>query len=186
MKLNFIFYLLFTTILFSCKKKDETNKELLNDIPKKTLDKNYYQNSSYLKEDGDSLIIDPFEVEIVLTEKAKNKIINSKETIIASLFFYGYPKDSTKTNSEKDNSIYLTGIKKEIHYGENIHFENLKISKKDFAELVDKDFELNLNVFSGRKSTNVNLLNCEPLFDKISNVANKKFTLKGKLIYNDD
>jgi hypothetical protein len=55
-----------------------------------------------------------------------------------------------------------------------------------YDELADKDVDLNLNVYTGRKSSQFNLITGDLLFDKLSNVINKRFTLNEKLIYGDD
>ena len=69
---------------------------------------------------------------------------------------------------------------------ETARIDNLKYPREIFDQLADKDVDLSVNVFSGRKSSPDNLLDCEGLFDKVSKVANNRFTLKGKLIYGDD
>lgn len=182
--------LIATTILlmfFSCvdKEKSQPKTDSLTIVQNIKYKTDTSQNKNYLKCVGDSIIIDPFEIEIELSDKARERIVNSNETIVAAMFFYGYPKDSTKANSEKDGTLYLVGDSKEVKYGQTIQFKNLKIAKKDYDELTDKDFELNLNVSSGRKSIQENLLDCKGLFGKVSNVVNKKHILKGKLIYGD-
>jgi len=189
MKFQTIISATFLLLLYSCNNRQEPNSQSKNDITSNNqiqkIDTTSLLQVKYLKDDGDSIIVDPFEIEIVLTDKAKERITNSGETIKISIFYYGYPKDEKNANSEKDGTLYLTGTEKEISYGQIARFENVKISKKDYKELIDKDFKLNLNVFSGRKSSQDNLLDCEPMFDKVSNVVNKRHTLKGKLIYGD-
>jgi hypothetical protein len=150
------------------------------------VDSTAFQQTKYLRSDRDSIIVDPFEIEIELTDKAKERITSTNETIIISIFYYGYPKDEKDANSENDGTLYLATAEKEISYGQIARFENVKISKNDYDKIIDKDFDLNLTVYSGRKSSQDNLLNCQPLFDKVSNVANKRFTLKGKLIFGDE
>jgi hypothetical protein len=178
------------SILCSCsnrqEQKSQSKSDTISNHQVQKVDTTSLRQVKYLKDDGDSIIVDPFEIEIVLSNKAKERIQNSGETIKVSIFYYGYPKDEKKANSEKDGTLYLTGTEKELSYGQIARFENIKISKKDYEELIDKDFELNLNVFSGRKSSKDNLLDCEPLFDKVSSVVNKRHILKGKLIYGDE
>lgn len=189
MKLNTLITATFLSILFSCnsgqEQKSQPKPETVTNIQVQKVDTTSFEQKKYLKDNGDSIIVNPFEIEIELTDKAKERLTSGNETIIVSIFYYGYPKDEKKANSEKDGTLYLIGDKKEITYGQIARFENLKIAKKDYEQLIDKDFELNLNVYSGRKSSQDNLLDCEPLFDKVSNVVNKKHLLKGKLIYGE-
>ena len=182
--------LVIVMMLSSCANNDRQNNSSLTrdttalDIKNKNLDTPIIV--SYFKIKSDSIIISPFEIEVSLSPKAKEKIIAEKETIIVDVFFTGIPKDNSHTKFEEDGSFYVVSAQKEILYGQVASFDSIKFSKKIYDQLANKDIELGVNVYSGRKSSQDNLLNCEPLFDKISNVANKKFTLKGKLIYGDD
>jgi hypothetical protein len=134
----------------------------------------------------DSVTIAPFEIGVILSPKATAAINKGKETIIISLSFTGTPKDSSKASFQEDGSFFVASAEKEISYGQVAQFNNIKFSKKLYDRLADKDIDMDVNVFSGRKSSPDNLLDCEFLSDKISNVVNKKFILKGKLIYGDD
>jgi hypothetical protein len=135
---------------------------------------------------GDSLFVPPFEIEVVLSPKAKNRIVNSHETIIVAVFLEGKPKDPSKVHLEEDGSFYVGSAKKEIIYGQIAKIDNLKFPKKIYDELVDKDVDLNLSVYTGRKSSQNNLIAGDALFDKVSNIINKRFILNEKLIYGDD
>lgn len=140
----------------------------------------------YLKIIDDAVILSPFEIEVSLSPKAREKIIADKETIIISIYFTGIPKDSSTAKFEEDGSFYVASAEKELLYGQVARFDSIRIPKIIYDQLSNKDIDLGVNVYSGRKSSQNNLLNCEPLFDKISNVVNKRFILKGKLIYGDD
>jgi len=141
---------------------------------------------NYFKIDKDSIAILPFEIEVTLSPKAEERITKGKETIIVDVFFTGIPKDNSIAELEEDGSFFVASAKKEILYGQVAKFDSIKFSKKIYNQLADKDVDLGVNVYSGRKSSPANLLNGDVLFDKISNVVNKRFTLKCKLIYGDD
>ncbi|NII28755.1 hypothetical protein HB364_26980 [Pseudoflavitalea sp. X16] len=134
----------------------------------------------------DSILISPFEIAVSLSPRAEERIKQGKETIIVHVFFTGTPRDSSGAELEEDGSFHVAATKKEIVYGQVARFDNVRFSHKIYDQLADKDIELGVNVYSGRKSSPDNLLNCESLFDKISHVAHKRFTLEGKLIYGDD
>ncbi len=176
--------------LFSCSNNDrQQNRNLIKDTTI-AIAKNKNPASlpvdSFFKIMGNSVIILPFEIGISLSPKAEKKLAKGKETLIVDVFFTGTPKDSSQVKIEEDGSFYVASARKEIFYGQVARFDSIKFSKKIYDQLAEKDIDLNVNVYSGRKSSPDNLINCDPLFDKISNVVNKKFTLKGKLIYGDD
>lgn len=177
-------------ILFSCTNNDKAkNPNLSKGTP--SVDSNNKNASritddNYFKIGKDSITILPFEIEVRLSTKAEERITKGKETIIVHVFFEGTPKDSSHAELEEDGSFFVASAKKEILYGQVAKFDNIKFSKKIYNQLADKDIDLGVNVYTGRKSSPDNLLNGDALFDKISNVVNKKFTLKCKLIYGDD
>lgn len=61
-------------------------------------------------------------------------------------------------------------------------FEGLKFSKAAYEKLADKDISMLINIYSGRKSSDNNLLDCGIMEDKASKFRNKRFTLGCKLI----
>jgi hypothetical protein len=179
--------LLILSFLFSCtsvgEQKNNSGKD--KDSGKNSFDRRdtvALSNIGYYKTEGDSLIIPPFEIEVNLTEKANKKINNDKETIIVSAYFSGQPTDTTTKEYLENGEISITASERELSNGRVARFEGVKFSRLLYNSLADKDIQLLINIYSGRKSTNVNLLNCDILQDRMSNIKNKKFTIKGKLI----
>ena len=180
--------LLCATFLLSCSNNDKQRKvDLTKDTTSSTITKlndNYtLARISYLKLDKDSVTVLPFEIEVSLNAKAKDKIINGNETIIINVSLTGKPKDTTLFS--EDGQFYVASSEKEITYGQVARFDNIKFSKKTFDQLTDKDVYVTAFVYSGRKSSPDNLLDCNIVADSISNVVNKKFTITGKLIGED-
>lgn len=134
----------------------------------------------------DSVTIPPFEVHLVLSNKAKDRIVSTHETIIFRVVVGGTPKKKARVHLEEDGSFFLASSEHEVQYGQPVRFENIKFARKLYDQLADKDFEVTVNIYSGRKSSPDNLIDCDFVFGKISEVANKQFTVKGKLIYGDD
>lgn len=178
--------------LFSCHSHD-TQKEkstVISDTSDQILTKKVapssLDNITLYRIGKDSVTIAPFEIGVILSPKAAAAINKGKETIIISLSFTGTPKDSATASFQEDGSFFVVSAEKEISYGQLAQFDHVKFSKKLYNRLADKDIDMDVNVFTGRKSSPDNLLDCEFLSDKISNVVNKKFILRGKLIYGDD
>jgi hypothetical protein len=136
--------------------------------------------------EGDSILVPPFEIEVALSPKAKDRIVNSNETIVIDVFLEGTPKDPSKVHLEEDDSFYVGAAKREISYGQIARFDNLKFPKKIYDQLADKDVDLTVNIYTGRKSSQNNLITGDFLGDKVSNVINKRFTMNEKLILGDD
>lgn len=172
-----------STFFLSCSNSDKqkethVNKDTTSIAIAKKSDTTAQIN--YLKIGKDSVTVLPFEIEVSLNAKAKAKIIDSKETIIINVSLTGIPKDTIIHAG--DGRFYVATVEKEITYGQVAKFDSIKFSKKDYNQLTDKDVYLEAFVYSGRKSSPDNLLDCSIIADSISNIVNKKFTITGKLI----
>src|SRR5688572_24836890 len=74
--------------------------------------------------EGDSLLLPPFEIEIVLSPKAEERIVSTAETIIVDVALHGTPMD-TVTALEEDGSFHLGSERIEFTYGKTVRFQNL-------------------------------------------------------------
>jgi hypothetical protein len=128
--------ILIVSILWSCssstKKNQRKDLEQFND---KT-------SSEIAKTDKDSIEIPKFEIEIKLNETAEKKIVDEKESIIVQAYFSGIPKDTTLKDYIDEGEIGIGSQRVELFDTRVAKFENLKISKKDYEGLKDKNFEV--------------------------------------------
>jgi hypothetical protein len=184
------FSILIVFLFGSCqgKQKDNAIIQKINDSPNYlTETKSLPVNSlGYYKADGDSLIIPTFEIGVNLSPKADKKLKEDKETIIVAAFFSGQPKNKTSKEYLNDGEIFLTSAKIELTDARIAKFEGTKFSKTLYDSLDDKDIQLLINIYSGRKSSQDNLLDGGLLSVKMSKVKGKSWPMKVKLIYNDD
>lgn len=123
-----------------------------------------------------------FEIAVELSDKAKEKLEKTKETIIVDVLFTGEPKSRAKVELTEDGQYILASSTKEIKPGELATFKNIKISQEMLDNLTDKDFEVAVNVYTGRRVFQNNLISVDGVFGKISEFKGKKITLEGKLI----
>ena len=151
-----------------------------------------YQNSGYLKIVGDSVEIPSFEIELILSDKAEEKLKTDNESIIVAAYFTYYQEDHIYPEKYKGlldyrGELTLFDYRIELTDTRLARFENVKFSK-DLYDVFgeNKDIDLLINVVSGRKSSIYNLLHCDILQNSMSEIKGKRHTLKGKLIYNDD
>ena len=151
-----------------------------------------FQSSGYLKIVGDLVEIPYFEIELKLSEKAEEKLKTDNETVIVMAYFTYFQKDKIYPEKYQDKvdfggELMLLSYPIELTDKRLAKFENVKFPK-DLYDLFGekKDIDLLINVYSGRKSSEYNLLHCDILQNSMSEIKGKKFTIKGKLIYNDD
>jgi hypothetical protein len=150
--------------------------------------------SDYLKIVSDSVEIPFFEIELKLSKKAEEKLKTDNETVIVSATF--------ESNLLNDEDIILNNknipqeYKERVEYGRLyllshrieltderlVRFENIKFHKNLYDLLEDKDIMLLINVFSGRRSFENNILDCDILYDSMNKIKEKRFIIRGKLI----
>jgi hypothetical protein len=102
-----------------------------------------------------------FDVRVTLSEKAEAKFAASKETIIVAGYLSGDPKkQAAKKYVDEMGQVGLGTIKTEIQPGQIAHFADVKVKKDAFAQIDINGPQLLINVYSGRKSSKDNLLDC--------------------------
>ncbi|MCL2312673.1 MAG: hypothetical protein FWC41_09370 [Firmicutes bacterium] len=148
-------------------------------------------DSGYLKIVGDTVEIPAFEIALKLSDKAEEKLKTDNETVIVMAYFTGIAKAEHLPDKYKDRAgfggeLHLLSYPIELSDQRLARFENIKFSKELYDLLDNKDIQLLINVYSGRKSSMDNLLDCDILQDFMSEIKDKRFTLNGKLIYGDD
>ncbi|CAM4126122.1 hypothetical protein FLJU110815_18230 [Flavobacterium jumunjinense] len=173
----------------SCKEKKDNGTEESIGIEKiinhsESADKNEILTDS-VKIENDSIIIPEFVIKLELSEKAENKLTKDKESVIVQAYFSGIPKDTLNEDYEKWGKIHIGGHNIELWNSKIASFKNIKISKEAFNELADPNFEVLINVFSGRHSTASNLLDCEIIQESIDSLRGKTHLIKGKLIFGE-
>ena len=140
----------------------------------------------YLTVDKDSVLIPSFAVEINLSGKATEKLLKEKESMLVTAWFSGMPKDTTSKEFREWGEMFIRSFSIELDTGRIARFEGVKFSKSIYELLEGKDIKVLVNVYSGRKSSPDNLLDCEILSERISTVKERTMLLSGKLISEAD
>ena len=137
--------------------------------------------SDIYETEGDSVVIPTFEIEVSSSPKVIQTLSKQKETVIVAAYFSGDP--ANEKDREEDGQMFITDKLIELQGNTRIaRFEGVKFSKKTYAKLADKDITLLINIFSGRKSTDDNLLDCGIMELHASKFGNRRFVLGCKLI----
>jgi hypothetical protein len=180
----FIAAVLLLPVFYSCNNQEANKKIKTNADSNKTVSKTdtTFSPGNYFKFVNDSVVLPAFEIDLQLSAKAEQKLKSAKETIIVKAYFSGVPKDTTSKAYKKWGEMGMMDPEIELSGSRIAKFENIKFSKKLYDSIADKNIRLLINIYSGRRSSENNLLDCDILEDSVSGIANKKFVLKGKLI----
>lgn len=134
---------------------------------------------------GDTVIIPEFEIQLSVSQKAEEKLKNDGESIIVQAYFSGVPRDTTSEEYLESGQISIGGSRVELFDKRIARFQNVKIARSKLDEITDKNFEVLINIFSGRRTTGNNLLDSDLLQEGIESVKGKRHVLKTKLIYGE-
>ena len=124
-----------------------------------------------------------FDVAVRLSAKARALLIAKSETIVVSVSFEGGPKPGTPRQYVGDDGqvVDLGGREVEVAPGATARFGNLEANKAALARVQGAPAVL-INVFSGRKSSKDNLLDCGIYEGPLSTVADSVVPIDCKLI----
>lgn len=136
----------------------------------------------YLISEGDSLRIPGFTIQLQLSRQATAALAGNHETVIVHAWFNGQPKDTSTAEYHESGEMFLCEKKTELDTARTVVIDGLKISKKQFDALSDKDISVLVNVYSGRRAGPDNILNCDIIAEKMSRLKGQTVMLEGKLI----
>lgn len=145
--------------------------------------------------EGDRVIIPNFKIEVNLSDKAVELLQKNKESIIASLFFYGDAADENSLPADIKKELGPNGLKLlvydmekiEVTQSNELEITNLSFPKKLYDALSSKDIYVNINVFSGRRAFKDNILNMEFYDAKFNEIISHSgfINLNGRLLTED-
>jgi hypothetical protein len=124
-----------------------------------------------------------FSVSVTLSDKARKLLTDQKETMIVAAYFSGFPKPGTPRKYVSDmGEIGLGQANVEIAPGAIAKFGPVKLKQDALNQVDTKGPQLLINVYSGRKSSPDNLLDCGIYEDALAPVQGKTIPISCKLI----
>lgn len=123
-----------------------------------------------------------FTVSVKLSPKASAKLKKMGETIIVSASFFGYPTRAAQSKAECSGEIGLGSVDKELEKPGVAIFEGSTYDKSKLSLIENQEPLLLINVFSGRKSSEDNLLDCSVFQDTVHRAVKDGVSIDCKLI----
>lgn len=126
----------------------------------------------------------PFCVNVQLSEPAREKLTDSKETIIVAGYFTGHPKKGTEAKylDIKSRDVNLGDVQQEIWPGQTAVFKQLNLDPDALSRIDSQGPHILIDVFSGRKSSKDNLLDCEDYDDQFESLRGRTILIHCRLI----
>ena len=124
-----------------------------------------------------------FDVAVRLSPNAKAKLLAGKETIVVDAAFISGPKAGTpKKYIGEDGQVTGLGDQRvEVAPGATARFSHM-LANKDALAWVEGPPAVLINVYSGRKSSKDNLLDCGIYEGPLSTIADSVLPIDCKLI----
>lgn len=129
----------------------------------------------------DKVKVPAFNIDVTLTEKARTRLESGKETIVVLAALTGAPKRNASVTVNEAGLVDLARGQITLSRAGQAKFDSLFVPVSKLAQLSSQDYDVNVNVFSGRRSSQNNLLECDFLDGKISKIQ-PVVTLKCGLI----
>jgi hypothetical protein len=124
-----------------------------------------------------------FTVTITFSQKAMETLVARKETVIVAGYLSGFPKPGTpKRLVDHMDQIDMGEVKREVAPGAPAVFDQIKLDPTLVKWLDSQGPQVDINVFSGRKSSPNNLLDCGFWQDALSKAQGKTLSIACKLI----
>jgi hypothetical protein len=124
-----------------------------------------------------------FTVKMSFSDKARTKLTEKSETVIVAAYFTGSPrKGAPKRFVDKMGEVGLGQAKREVAPGEDATFAEVKLQQDALKQIDEQGPSLLINVYSGRKSSIDNLLDCGIYEGALKAVQGKSIPIACKLI----
>ena len=147
-----------------------------------------FQTSPVVREKD--VLLPGFAIQVNLDDAAKAKLIEMHETIIVAAYYGLYPREDAPAAYEKyvseDGEFSLVNKNIEITHDKPIAvFNEVTCPRELYDVLTEPDknkIKVLINIFSGRKASPNNILDCNILEEKLSDVTGKAHVLSCKLL----
>ncbi len=124
-----------------------------------------------------------FNVTVALSARAKRRLAEGSETVIVAGYFSGNPKPSAPKQYVSDTGeIDLGHEEVEAAPGAGASFGEIKLKKDALDQVDNQGVQLLVNVYSGRKSSADNLLECGIYQGPLRAAQSKSLPISCKLI----
>jgi len=124
-----------------------------------------------------------FTVKVTYSQKAMATLVAGKETVIVVGYLYGFPiKGTPKQDVDHIGQIDMGEVKKEVAPGATATFDRVKLNQPMMKWMDSQGPQLLINVYSGRKSSPNNLLDCGIYEGALQAIQGQSIPISCKLI----
>lgn len=129
-----------------------------------------------------TILVPEFSIAVKLSETARRRLQAIHESILVIAYFDGDPLPGKGKDNAPMKGVFLASDERPVDANKDATFSGVKISRRDWNNLSNKDYYVTLNVFSARKSSQHNVLDCTVPSGRISTFAGKSTQVSCRLI----
>jgi hypothetical protein len=123
-----------------------------------------------------------FSIAIKLSEPARQKLESMHESILVIAYFDGDPLPGQGQDNAPFRDVFLGSDELLADAQNTATFNNTKVSESNWNRLADKNYFVTINVFSARKASKNNILNCGSPENRLGTFAGKTTEVSCDLI----
>jgi len=123
-----------------------------------------------------------FSVDVSLSELAKPELLSDRESIKVVAYFFGMAKSTALRCGDSVGEIHLGKASRELQHGGAVVFSRSRYDGSKVQFLEGGAVRVLINVFSGRKASQYNVLACDPYEGNLLDKATKSIAVHCKLI----
>ncbi len=123
----------------------------------------------------------PFTIEVSLSAKARDRLAMPPDSIIVSAAYFADPTPATGNQANDVDQIGLGRAQAEVPTDGTVAFDGNPL-QQDRLGLVQSEPQVNINVYSGRKSSSDNPPDCGMFQDSLAVAAKAPIEIGRKLI----
>ena len=129
--------------------------------------------------------IAPFQVKVELSELAHASLMKRNESIVVIAYYGGYATPDHMDKADNVGEVSFGDERVEIPQPGVATLSGVKYEAEKLDWVKDKKLMLLINVVSGRKSSEDNLLDCDIFHDEVAQAIKNGVQIKCKLIYGE-
>jgi hypothetical protein len=123
-----------------------------------------------------------FHVQVTVSKKAGAALARKKETLVVAAYLSGEPKKGAERYENEIGTLDIGTLKRELSSPGVAHFTGETVSRAALDHLASPDYDLLVNVSSGRHASKDNILSCSIFEGTVEEAAGKTLKISCKLI----
>ncbi len=132
---------------------------------------------------GPTLDVPKFSIAVKLSPAANDRLGKLGESIKVIAYFDGDALPGQGRYNAPMRDVYLGMAEKPVDAMNEVRFDDVKIPKRDWNRLADKNYFVTINTVSARKVARDNLLDCaDPISVRIAEMQGKTTVVRCRLI----